>query len=168
MNELGDPVSRFEQTVDIKGLTKEMNELGYPVSRFEQTVDIKGLTKEMNELGDPVSRFEQTSDAQGEELDAYPCEILEFQDKNPELQYQVEDLENRSRRANIRIKGVPLQAARGNLKECVRKLFHLIVLELSPIEIALNRTHRTGRTAASPRHFHYYRQKETIMAAHRL
>ncbi|KAJ1166049.1 hypothetical protein NDU88_006459 [Pleurodeles waltl] len=77
------------------------------------TKDIKGLTKDMNELGDRVDTLERAGETQGEPLDAYRCETLELQDRNVELRYQVEDLEKRSRRANIRIKGVLLQAAEG-------------------------------------------------------
>ncbi|KAJ1081492.1 hypothetical protein NDU88_001674 [Pleurodeles waltl] len=65
--------------------------------------DIKGLTKDMNEVGDCVDTLERSSNTQVEELDAYRCEILELQDRNADLGYQMEDQENRSRRANIRI-----------------------------------------------------------------
>ncbi|KAJ1109406.1 hypothetical protein NDU88_006767 [Pleurodeles waltl] len=113
------------------------------------TADIKGLTKEMNELGDWVSNLEQTSDAHGEELDAHRCELLDLRDKNAELRSQVEDLKNRSRMAKIRIKGVPLQAAGGNLEVYVRRLFHHIVPEFAPEDIVLDRTHRAGRPVTS-------------------
>ncbi|KAJ1155157.1 hypothetical protein NDU88_007892 [Pleurodeles waltl] len=94
--------------------------------------DIKGLTKDMNELGDWVDTLERTSEAQGEELDGFQCETLELQDKNAELRYQVKVLENRTWRANIRIKRVTLQAAGGNLKDYTRRLFHHIAPELAP------------------------------------
>ncbi|KAJ1134304.1 hypothetical protein NDU88_000756 [Pleurodeles waltl] len=88
------------------------------IATLEQyfTKDIKGLTKNVNELGDRVDSLERIGETQGEELDAHRCEILELQDRNAELRYQVEDLEHQSRRADIRIKGVPLQAAGGNLE----------------------------------------------------
>ncbi|KAJ1135505.1 hypothetical protein NDU88_001944 [Pleurodeles waltl] len=76
----------------------------------DRTRDIKGLTKDMNELGDRVDTLKRTADTQGEELDAHRREILELQNRNADLRYQVEDLENRSRRANIRI---TLQATGG-------------------------------------------------------
>ncbi|KAJ1167516.1 hypothetical protein NDU88_007907 [Pleurodeles waltl] len=79
--------------------------------------EIKGLTKDMSEL---VDNLERASDAQEEELDGHQREILELQDKNEELRYQVEDLENQSWRANIQIKGVLLQAARGDLEDYTR------------------------------------------------
>ncbi|KAJ1079970.1 hypothetical protein NDU88_000192 [Pleurodeles waltl] len=108
----------------------------------DNTTDIKGRMKDMNELGDREASLEQTCETQGEELDAHCHKILDLQDKNTELQYQVEDPENMSRTANIRIKGIPLQAARGNLEEYVRRLFHHVVLELALKEIILDRTHR--------------------------
>ncbi|KAJ1199194.1 hypothetical protein NDU88_003032 [Pleurodeles waltl] len=65
--------------------------------------DIKGLAKDMNELGDYMDNLKRTDETRGEELDTHLREILELHDKNVELCYQVKELENRSRRANIRI-----------------------------------------------------------------
>ncbi|KAJ1215038.1 hypothetical protein NDU88_002648 [Pleurodeles waltl] len=128
--------------------------------------DIKELTKDMNELGDRVDTLERTSDTQGKELDGHQRELLELQDKNAELRYQVEDLENRSRRANIRIEGVPLQAAGGYLEDYTHRLFHHIAPEHTPQEITIDTVHRAGRPATSPGQpqniltcLHYYRQK---------
>ncbi|KAJ1202884.1 hypothetical protein NDU88_006679 [Pleurodeles waltl] len=69
--------------------------------RQDLTAHIKGLTREMNELWDQASSLEHTSDAHDQELDAHHREILELRDKNAKLCYQMEDLENRSKRANI-------------------------------------------------------------------
>ncbi|KAJ1177717.1 hypothetical protein NDU88_002969 [Pleurodeles waltl] len=71
----------------------------------------------MNELEDQVAGLERSSEVQGEELDAHRRKILDVHNKNSELRYQVEDLEIRARRANIRTKGVLLQAAGVNLED---------------------------------------------------
>ncbi|KAJ1212508.1 hypothetical protein NDU88_000163 [Pleurodeles waltl] len=138
------------------------------------TKDIKGLTRDMNELGVRVDSLERTSGKQGDKLDAHRCKILDLHDKSEKLQYQVEDVENRSRRANITINVVPLQAAGGNLEDHAPRLFHHNVPELPPQEIIVDRIHRAGIPATSPGQPHniltclrYYRQKENIMAAAR-
>ncbi|KAJ1108208.1 hypothetical protein NDU88_005590 [Pleurodeles waltl] len=110
------------------------------------TKDIQGLTKDINELGDPRANC----DAQGEELDSHRREILELQEENTDLQYQVEDLEKQSQRANIRIKGVPVGAAGGNLEDYTRRLIHSIAPELAPQEFTIDRVYGAGRLAKSP------------------
>ncbi|KAJ1083614.1 hypothetical protein NDU88_003771 [Pleurodeles waltl] len=67
---------------------------------------VKDLKREVINLGQSVDTTEQTDDVQEEEIDHHRRELLTLQDKNQELQYQLEDLENRSRQSNIRIKGV--------------------------------------------------------------
>ncbi|KAJ1177607.1 hypothetical protein NDU88_002860 [Pleurodeles waltl] len=83
----------------------------------EITADVKELKREVIDLGQRVDTLEQAHDAQEEELDCHRKELLTLQDKNQELQYQLEDLENRSRRSIIQIKGVPTQAVTGGVGE---------------------------------------------------
>ncbi|KAJ1192202.1 hypothetical protein NDU88_001514 [Pleurodeles waltl] len=85
--------------------------------------DIKDRKKEVIDLGQREDSVEQTQDAREEELDCHRRELLTLQDKNQGLQYQIEDLENRSRRSNIRIKGIPAQAVAGPLEDFVVRLF---------------------------------------------
>ncbi|KAJ1211781.1 hypothetical protein NDU88_007135 [Pleurodeles waltl] len=81
----------------------------------EIAADVKDLKMEVIYLGQCVDTVEQAQDAREDELDGHRRELLSLQDKNQELQYQIEDLENRSRRSNIRVKGVPTQAIAGPL-----------------------------------------------------
>ncbi|KAJ1162091.1 hypothetical protein NDU88_002569 [Pleurodeles waltl] len=87
-----------------EGIVDEDPQLG---RRLEIAADVKDLERELVDLGQRVNTLEQTHDAQEEELDCHRRELFTLQDKNQELQYQLNDLENRSRRSNIRIKGVP-------------------------------------------------------------
>ncbi|KAJ1117583.1 hypothetical protein NDU88_005781 [Pleurodeles waltl] len=119
--------------------------------------------------------LEQTHDAREEELDCHRRELLTLQDKNQELQCQLDDLENRLRRSNIRIKGVPAQAVTGALEDFVVCLFCHLAPALKQPNIVLDRTHRAGRPARTLGQattvltcLHYYKQREAIMAAVRL
>ncbi|KAJ1115166.1 hypothetical protein NDU88_003392 [Pleurodeles waltl] len=55
----------------------------------------KELKREIIELGQRVDTLEQTQDAPKEELNCHRRELLTLHDKNQELQYQLDDLENR-------------------------------------------------------------------------
>ncbi|KAJ1135996.1 hypothetical protein NDU88_002423 [Pleurodeles waltl] len=58
----------------------------------EIAADIKDLKREMIDLGQRVDTVEQAHDAREDELDCHRRELLTLQDKNQELQYQLEDL----------------------------------------------------------------------------
>ncbi|KAJ1125455.1 hypothetical protein NDU88_003887 [Pleurodeles waltl] len=138
----------------------------------EIMADIKDLKREVVDLGQCVDTIELTPDAREEEMDCHRRELLTLQDKNQDLQYQIEDLENRSRCSNIRIKGVPAQAVTGTLEDFVVHLFHHVAPALKEQNIVLHRTHRAGRPAHVPGRaqdiltcLHNYKQKEVIMAA---
>ncbi|KAJ1131101.1 hypothetical protein NDU88_009444 [Pleurodeles waltl] len=91
----------------------------------EIVAEVKELKREVIELGQQVDTLEQTRDAREEELDCHRRELLILHDKNLELQYQLEDLENRSRCSNIGINGVPSQAVTGKLEDFVECLFDM-------------------------------------------
>ncbi|KAJ1197662.1 hypothetical protein NDU88_001518 [Pleurodeles waltl] len=105
--------------------------------------DIKDLKKEMIDLGQRMDSVEQTQDVREEELDCHRRELLTLQDKNQDLQYQLEDLENRSRRSNIRLKGIPAKAVTGSLEDFVVRLFRHVAPSLKEQDIVLDK--RTGR-----------------------
>ncbi|KAJ1208324.1 hypothetical protein NDU88_003710 [Pleurodeles waltl] len=69
----------------------------------ELAADMKEVKREVGDQGHRVDAPERSGDAHEEELDSYRCELLELQDQNVDPRYQLEDLENQSRRSNIRI-----------------------------------------------------------------
>ncbi|KAJ1088163.1 hypothetical protein NDU88_001322 [Pleurodeles waltl] len=122
--------------------------------------------------GQHIDTLEQTHNACEEELDCHRGELLTLQDKNQELQYQLEDLENGLRHSNILIKVVPAQAMTGNLEEYVVRHFRHVAPALKEQNIVLERTQRAGPPTRSPGQtqdilicLHYYKQREAIMAA---
>ncbi|KAJ1117707.1 hypothetical protein NDU88_005904 [Pleurodeles waltl] len=62
----------------------------------EIAAEVKDLKREVIDLGQGVETLEHTHDAREEEVDCHRRELLTLQDKKQELQYQLEDLENRS------------------------------------------------------------------------
>ncbi|KAJ1144971.1 hypothetical protein NDU88_011263 [Pleurodeles waltl] len=104
----------------------------------ELAADIKDLKKEVIDLGERVDTIEKTHDEREEGLNYHRRELLTLQDKNQDLQYQLKDLENRSRRSNIRIKGVPAQAVAGSLEDFVVRLFRHVAPALKEQDIVLD------------------------------
>ncbi|KAJ1126970.1 hypothetical protein NDU88_005376 [Pleurodeles waltl] len=105
-------------------------------------------------------------------MDCHRRKLLILQDKNQGLQYQIEDLENRSRCPNIQIKGVPAQAVTGTQENFVVRLFRHKAPALKEQHSMLDRTHRADRPARTPGQaqniltcLHHYKQREVIMAA---
>ncbi|KAJ1142993.1 hypothetical protein NDU88_009305 [Pleurodeles waltl] len=65
--------------------------------------DLKVVRWELEEVGERVATLEEHENAGGEEIEQLQQEMLWLQDQQIELQAHAEDLENRSRRSNIRI-----------------------------------------------------------------
>ncbi|KAJ1171587.1 hypothetical protein NDU88_003448 [Pleurodeles waltl] len=113
----------------------------------EIAAEIKDLKREVVDLGQRVDTIEQMHDAREKELHCHRRELLTLQDKNQELQYQIEDLENRSRHSDIRLKGAPVQAVKGALEYFVVRLSCHVAPALKEQNIVLDRMHRAGYPA---------------------
>lgn len=69
------------------------------------------------------------------------CEI---HDQQVDLQTHLEDLENRSRRHTIQIRGIPTNEEKSDLFELVTEPFNHILGNLANTDIRLDRVHRMG------------------------
>ncbi|KAJ1104597.1 hypothetical protein NDU88_002007 [Pleurodeles waltl] len=118
--------------------------------RQELATTVKELKGEVTELGQGVDTVERTCDRQEEDMDHHRQEIIALQDSNRDLQYRLEDLENRSWRSNIRIRGVPVQVIVGPLEGFVIFLFKHVAPAPDDQDIILDCTHRTGHPSQSP------------------
>lgn len=58
------------------------------------------------------------------------------------LKDKIADLEERSRRNNIKIRGIPEAVAAPQLQQYRHTLFSSLILSLSPIELTVDRIHR--------------------------
>ncbi|KAJ1144320.1 hypothetical protein NDU88_010620 [Pleurodeles waltl] len=82
----------------------------WDITTFKQDLEaeVKDIWRDMGDLGQRVNSLERTNDSGEEELEEHRRELLELRDTNMEIHYQLEDLENLSRRSNIHLKGVLL------------------------------------------------------------
>lgn len=84
-------------------------------------------------------------------------------------------MENRERRSNLRIRGVPEAVTDKELRSYLRNLFVTLAPHIPDIDWCLDRTHRTlapkPPPGSNPRdiivRFHYYDSKEALTAATR-
>ncbi|CAH2274027.1 Hypothetical predicted protein [Pelobates cultripes] len=91
------------------------------------------------------------------------------------LRRQAEDLDNRGRRSNIRIRGLPESAGEEDVEATLQTLFREILVTEAPETIEFDRAHRANRARAAdntPRDIvcclHTYKLKERIMTKARL
>lgn len=133
---------------------------------------ISDLLRHVNEVGTRVDSIETaiadvTTVLEGHEIDSekFEREIQILQDKN-------EDLENRSRRSNLRFRGLP--ESMEDVPGTILALLQELVPDVQPDRLEMDRAHRAlGRRSKEgpPRDiivkFHFYATKEKILATAR-
>ncbi|CAH2296857.1 Hypothetical predicted protein [Pelobates cultripes] len=88
-----------------------------------------------------------------------------------DLEMMVEDLANRSRRNNVRLRGLPESPHEGDLVNKMKQYFKQLIPDISDEHWAIDRAHRALRArrveGQTPRdiilRFHYYSTKEAVM-----
>ena len=117
---------------------------------------------------------EDMGDAREVELHSLRKEVIALQDQHVDLQYDLQDLENRSRRYSITLKGVPLNVGSGDLEGYASRIFRHILPALEAKDITLDCTHRARRRHGPSQRLqdiltcvHQFRQKEDFMRAAR-
>lgn len=99
-------------------------------------------------LGEHVAALEDSTAARDEEITMLQQEVLRLREQHLDLQTHTEDLENRSRRNNVRIRAVPTGAEDGDLVGYVQDLFCKILGSSSDSTIKIDRCHRVGPHAS--------------------
>ena len=130
------------------------------------------LTKEIREIGYRTEALE----TKVEEIEMYTqdclSEIDSLKEENATLQNRLEDFENRARRSNIRLRGIPesvIDPQATALALCQELLPGIAVerLEMDRIHRALTPRKTDGPPRDIIAKFHFYKTKEQIMEAAR-
>ncbi|XP_018409373.1 PREDICTED: dynein heavy chain 3, axonemal-like [Nanorana parkeri] len=131
------------------------------------------LTTIRTEMSQVLKRVEDTE----ERLDVHTKAIQELQDQCRYMEkgmriiaYKAEDQENRNRRNNLRLRGIPETVGDRELADKIRETFNDMLKRPRTTEIIFDRVHRMRRPIASggenPRdvivRFHYYADKAQI------
>lgn len=144
-----------------KTLFNDFSDMMAPLSATVQTNSdkIHYLETKMGEL----------YSAHNDLVDAY----TDQENENQRLQTKLTDLEDRSRRNNIKFRGIPESVPPNELTNFIQRLMKALLPSLSDIELCIDRAHRIPKPKflpdTAPRdtlaRIHYYHVKERVMAA---
>lgn len=112
--------------------------------RAQLAAELRDVRRDVDELGERVATMEEHNVDREESLHQLQQELLRLREQNLDLQTHAEDLENRSRRNNIRIRAVPWKAEGEDLREYVGSLFQQILGEEETSVVQMDRVHRVG------------------------
>uniref|UniRef100_A0A803KD14 L1 transposable element RRM domain-containing protein n=2 Tax=Xenopus tropicalis TaxID=8364 RepID=A0A803KD14_XENTR len=101
------------------------------------------ITKQLHELGQRTDAIEHKVDDITTVLDAHENDILDLQMQLREVWDKIEDADNRSRRNNLRIRGIPETVT--DLPAAVESIFTSLLPNLPPERLECDRIHRALR-----------------------
>ncbi|KAL2082772.1 hypothetical protein ACEWY4_022590 [Coilia grayii] len=137
--------------------------------REELTSSVTSLHETVNDQGGRLKELETSAAATCDSMSAMKRTVSELQSQVKVLQTKCEDLENRSRRNNIRLVGIPEDQEGTMVIEFVSNLLQEVLrLDEKPL---LNRAHRSPQAKPKPNQpprpfiirVHYFHVRELIL-----
>ena len=136
---------------------------------------MRGFKADVQELGGRVDHVEQKM---GEFASSFNSLVDAHNDQEDELAWlktKVSDLEDRSRRNNVKIRGVPESVLPHQLQQYAQDLMKLLVPDLSDADLAIDRIHRLPKPSYLPENIprdvlmrvHFFQIKERFMMSFR-
>uniref|UniRef100_A0A1B8XXT6 L1 transposable element RRM domain-containing protein n=1 Tax=Xenopus tropicalis TaxID=8364 RepID=A0A1B8XXT6_XENTR len=112
-------------------------------SDLEKTSEkmMRSISREIEELGQRTDTLENKTDDAITVLDRHKAEIHKLTTQVSDLKEKLEDLENRSRRCHLRIRGLP--ETYKNLDQDITELFQSIAPDIPPPRMEMDRVHRS-------------------------
>lgn len=130
------------------------------------------IQADLQQLGARIDVIEKKSDQANGRINQNTARIQDLQDQLDSALYKIDDLENRSRRSNFRIRGLPETVT--DVPAAVRSLLKDLLPDISEHRMELDRAHRALqplRKDGLPRDIivkpHFYEVKEGVMKASR-
>ncbi|XP_053556210.1 probable ATP-dependent RNA helicase DDX60 [Bombina bombina] len=109
------------------------------------TTSLNDIKQEIKDLGSRVETLEENRDNLVEDVEMTVQQVSEQQQVVTDLLDKIEDMENRSRRSNIRLKGIPESITAAELPSYLHQLFCAITGVDQSTEIEIERAHRALR-----------------------
>ncbi|CAH2247220.1 Hypothetical predicted protein [Pelobates cultripes] len=136
---------------------------------------LRELSKDVQELGDRTAWVEQRVEEQTSAHNELADQMHNLQQLLDQSQRKIMDLEDRSRRQNLRIRGIPEEVSQQDLHPFLIEYFKALTPELPAEMLILDRYHRVQKPAFLPQdtprdvltHLHYFHVKEAILQATR-
>lgn len=142
------------------------------IQRIEEahSRDIQEIRTDLHTVTDRVASRETVTAALESRVQALECANDSHTRETQEMQLHLEKMEDRSRRNNLRLRGIPEATGPEDLQETVTAIFHRI-MEAPPPSLEIDRLHRTlGPKSTDPSRprdvlcrLHRYAQKEVIL-----
>ncbi|CAH2247445.1 Hypothetical predicted protein [Pelobates cultripes] len=107
--------------------------------------EMGGIRTEVTAQVSCIQELEHSHDAQTARLAATDTALAREGDLLHQLKRSVEDLDNRGRRCNIRVRGMPETEGEEDREETLTALFCLIMHRDAPLAIRCDRAHRALR-----------------------
>lgn len=131
--------------------------------------------QEIHSMGDRINTIESSISNQALSFNTMVDAHNQHSDDIMWLKDKVADLEDRSRRNNLKLRGVPEAIQTDQLEQYAIRLFSTLVPTLSERDLAIDRIHRLPKpsflAADTPRdvllRIHFFQSKEKIMTAFR-
>ncbi|CAH2327716.1 Hypothetical predicted protein [Pelobates cultripes] len=144
------------------------------ISTWQHTAD--SLRKDLQELGKRTSHVEDKCDEFATAHNDLATHVEHLATKVHKMEEKMADLEDRSRRNNLRLRGVPEEVANKDLPAYVRGLLHAFVPEVPTDMLLVDRVHHVPKphhiAQAVPRDIllraHYHHIKEHVLRSSRI
>lgn len=107
------------------------------------------ITDQITELGERTTRLENKSKQQSESTQKISKRVDNHSSRMTYLENKVEDLENRSRRDNLKLRGIPDNIL--DLDTYTKELFTSVLPEIPQRKFTLDRIHRIGPKQTDPK-----------------
>ncbi|CAH2293019.1 Hypothetical predicted protein [Pelobates cultripes] len=141
----------------------------------EITKQLEGLKTEMATLASRTGQTENRISKLESSTQEHAQDIAYFHGKIAALEDGMEDLNNRSRRNNIRIRGLPEAVTQEQLLPTLKAIFQEMAPDLTPNDLEIDRVHRALKppnlNQATPRdiitRLHHFSAKEKLTQAAR-
>lgn len=108
------------------------------------------IRKELAELGTRVGETEDSIISMSTRQDTQEDRMLHLEQLQTELLLKADDLENRSRRENLRLKGVKEKDEGSDMNAYLQRLFKAVLDDATITEVLLVRSHRVGPLIQTP------------------
>ncbi|CAH2254895.1 Hypothetical predicted protein [Pelobates cultripes] len=132
--------------------------------------EMAGIRTEVTAHGTRIEALETAMETQSSRISSTDLAITRQGDMLLDMRRHLEDLDNRGRRCNIRVRGVPETAGGENATEVLSGLFKMLLQEEAPECFEFERAHRAARPRSiedGPRDLicclHSFPVKELIM-----
>ncbi|XP_053555608.1 TATA box-binding protein-associated factor RNA polymerase I subunit C [Bombina bombina] len=135
------------------------------------TAELKKEISSTNERIDSLERRQEDAAVEHSNLQSFTQRLADYLEV---VDDKIADLEDRSRRNNLRIRGIPETISPADLQPYLKELFQVLAPPATELEALMDRAHRAlkprGLSDDQPRdtivRLHYFTYKERIQRAH--